>query len=611
MYRFIAMIWSAPDERQSDAAEIVKQRLLASQTDWSCVVKSPGLWVYHSGAQSNQNQAYVVEGEQGAVLGKLFDRQIDNHSAPSRVIFDSKESRNIIQSEARRLVEYYWGRYVAFIKDRRSDISYALRAPTGALPCYYSEFRGVDIYFSDPEYFSQLDLMQFSINWDYIAKYLSYRALQINDTGLNEVTEVQPGECIRRIGDTTTKTAYWDPARIANTDVIENPERAIVALRHATKSCVNAWASCYPSIIHTLSGGLDSSIVLSCLSKAPTRPAITCLNYFSADAEGDERALARLAAQRAQCELVERTRASASIRFEPLLNIAKSARPTPYRYQLEHSLFEAELAREIQAEAVFTGGGGDALFYQARVGLGAADYVRLHGLRRRLFMIALDAARVEKISVWSMLSKAIGSGLLARSSTGEATAVSEKRTLLVAADVLSSVDRKEIVHPYLKAAAGLPPGKLFQIHSCAIPTPYYDILVPAGGPEHVHPLVSQPLIEVCLRIPTYILTIGGQDRAIARRAFAQDVPTEIITRHAKGGLVDHVKIVFHNNIAFIREFLLDGLLVNRRLLDRHRLEQLLSEQHAIMNREFSEIQDHISTEAWLRSWSNAEQKAAA
>ena len=51
------------------------------------------------------------------------------------------------------------------------------------------------------------------------------------------------------------------------------------------------------------------------------------------------------------------------------------------------------------------------------------------------------------------------------------------------------------------------------------PFDFYDPLGQGNEAERISPLFSQPLMELCLRIPTYVLTEGGWDRAVARRAF--------------------------------------------------------------------------------------------
>ena len=118
------------------------------------------------------------------------------------------------------------------------------------------------------------------------------------------------------------------------------------------------------------------------------------------------------------------------------------------------------------------------------------------------------------------------------------------------------------------------------------------------------PLLSQPLVETCLRIPTYVLIRSGRDRAVARQAFERDLPSEIARRQAKGRADQHVRNILDANLDFVRELLLDGVLVKRGWLNRAALELYLTRERSPADHQYSEIlQEHLCTEAWLRRWS--------
>ena len=95
-------------------------------------------------------------------------------------------------------------------------------------------------------------------------------------------------------------------------------------MRQCVRDVVHAWASCYDHMLLSLSGGLDSSIVLACLKDAPSRPRVTCFHYYPLGADLDERAYARAAAAKAGLELLERPRDS-SFSLQPLLTRAPRA----------------------------------------------------------------------------------------------------------------------------------------------------------------------------------------------------------------------------------------------------------------------------------------------
>ncbi|MFN3631183.1 MAG: asparagine synthase-related protein, partial [Casimicrobiaceae bacterium] len=131
---------------------------------------------------------------------------------------------------------------------------------------------------------------------------------------------------------------------------------------------------------------------------------------------------------------------------------------------------------------------------------------------------------------------------------------------------------------------------------------YYDPFEQATAPELVHPLFSQPLVELCLRLPTYLLAHGGRGRALARNAFATDLPPQVANRRSKGGMEEHITAVLHANIDFVRGLLLEGELSRRGMLDRPKVEQLLSGRPTTLVCSPSQIHGLIAVEAWLSRW---------
>src|SRR3546814_16329300 len=53
--------------------------------------------------------------------------------------------------------------------------------------------------------------------------------------------------------------------------------------------------------------------------------------------------------------------------------------------------------------------------------------------------------------------------------------------------------------------------------------------------DTVHPLMSQPIIEACLSVPSWEACSGGSYRSFTRRAFTGDLPHTGIEVRIKGG----------------------------------------------------------------------------
>jgi asparagine synthase (glutamine-hydrolysing) len=612
VYRYLALIWNPSDERSRLAAITLSERL-TREPQWIRGLNEAGVAIFHKGQHPGSSHTRPLAHCAGAVLGRIFSRQIEDPRSAARITFDHAESSQIVASGGCRLFERYWGRYVAIVRNSHTGEVWVLRDPSGGFPCWLVVHEGVSIVCSDIEDCRALEVMPFTVNWRYIEGFVAYPGLQIRATALNEVSEVQPGERLRWSSGTLQRSLQWDPIDIARSTPIESYAEAVASLRATVVGCVHTWASCYDGILHNLSGGLDSSIVLGALVTAPSRPELVCLNYFGTGPNEDERHYARLMAGQAGARLVEHQLDPQAVRLQDLLSLRHSPRPWFYMYELEHGHYEGELAQRHGAGALFSGAGGDGVFFQARAELAVTDYLFQHGLRAGLLRTAIDAARVSRKSIWPLLWQAVRTRLFAPAWDPVALAKPFARTIVNRELLTALKSDASLAHPWFTPAAirGVPPGILFHVMSVSLPPAYYNAFQSSSYPERTLPLISQPLVELCLRLPTYLLITSGVDRALARRAFANDLPAEIARRQAKGRADQHVRNMLDANLEFVREFLLDGLMVRRGLLNREALELYLTRERSPADFQYSEIlQEHVCTEAWLRTWLTTSSAAA-
>jgi asparagine synthase (glutamine-hydrolysing) len=614
VYRFFVLWWDVRNPTATSTAREIVSRLKASSPEWESVLAEDGFEVLHHGAGGTDAtsrdrltfcETRTMPRGAGVIFGRAFasGHELDAHSycAP----FPEADSSRVCSSGGVYLIESFWGRYVAAFRDLAQQRLSILRDPTGGLPCFTAEHEGVRLVFSDIESCLALGLMRFSINWKYVSSFVPYSALQIPETGLNEVLEVQPGERVSFIDGRRESALLWKPSEIASTKRIEEPVVAIAALRETVRQCVGAWASLHRSIVHNLSGGLDSSIVLSCLKSAPGHPRITCLHYYAPASAEDEREYARLVARHMDAELVECALDPAAARLERMMSIRPSPRPWFYTYDLIHSPIEARVMNEHGATGLFSGAGGDGLFIQAHAELAVADYLHHHGLRTGVFRVALDAARINRASVWPTLRLGILRHFRRAASSNTFAQFGEARSLIPPAVYEQARNDDSLFHPWIRAAEhGLAPGLLWQILCLSVPSPFYESFGGATEIERTPVLVSQPIMELCLRIPSYVWISGGRDRAIARRAFSDALPGTVVRRTQKGLIDRYNRKMLDENAAFVREMLLDGLLVKQGLLDRGRLDAYIRADASSPGFEYNEVvRQHLCTEVWLRKWS--------
>jgi asparagine synthase (glutamine-hydrolysing) len=621
LYRYFVLIWDPTDSDAHAGAALVAQRLKESSSDWGIVLDSRGLIAFDADAggtvSASRSRATSCETRlltgraDGVVFGRVFRRGLELRSHALSQPFDADESELIRLTGGKHLIDCYWGRYVAVVRyfGEMSGVA-VVRDPTGGLPCFETSFRGVRCIFSDVQALLSLGLIQLTINWRYVASFVAYSALQIRETGLREVAEVQPGERAVFRGTSSARDLLWSPSTIASTNRIERQQDAIEAVRSTVEQCVHAWASLHRSLVLNLSGGLDSSIVLGCLKSAPHRPRLTCLHYYAPRSQEDEREFARLVAGKMDAELVEVELDSKETRLEELMNIRPFPKPWFYLYDLIHSPVEAALLNDRGATSVFSGAGGDGLFVQARADLAIADFLNSRGFGPGVLRVALDASRINRTSLWPTLAAGIRRWLRCQPRAA-LTDLGGTRTL-VPPDILAAARGDDsLFHVWISAARDANPGLLWQILCMSVPAPFYESFGGATELERTSVLMSQPLMELCLRIPSYVWISGGKDRAVARRAFANVLPSEIVRRTQKGAIDRHNRRLLDENAAFIRETLLDGLMVNAGLLDGDKLARYMSPDTSSEGYEYNEVlRQHLCTEVWLRRWSALTTSAA-
>ena len=609
MFRYLAFVWHDEDAAARETARSLIDRHSSHWPEWQVALRRKGIFVGYAGTRVGSSEPCFLADGAGVVLGKLFERSAGGQSVATPLTLDASRTRPILESRGRHLVDHYWGRYVAFLHEPASGASWVLRDPSSGLPCLTLRFGGVRVYFSAMSEIQHLGLGALDLNWEYLRAWACMMRGQTAATGLREVSQVLGGECVELRDDRADSTFYWDPLRIASSALIEDPAEATRAMRETVIDVVRAWASCYSGITLSLSGGLDSSIIYAALRDTPAQRKLTCFHYYPLSTDIDERYFARLVAQSGGSELLERPRQS-TVSLQPMLGAAATHEPANYLYHLEHSRLDATLAAEHGASAAFNGWGGDQLFYQYRGRFAAVDYLHYRGLRPHFLRVAFDSAQMDRVSIWAVIREALAEHVHPHRWTIRDELPNFRP--LVRQEVMDEVyGSTTYVHPLLRDPRGTPNGKLWHAFQLVGPWDFYDPFGEPGDPECVTPLYSQPLLELCLRIPVHVLTLDGWDRAIARRAFYAELPREVANRRHKGGIHRHIQEIVEHNSAFIRELLFEGVLVREGVIDRKKLTTVLSGKASKIQHSSAELVDLVGMEAWLRRWCNQGWRAAA
>jgi asparagine synthase (glutamine-hydrolysing) len=172
-------------------------------------------------------------------------------------------------------------------------------------------------------------------------------------------------------------------------------------------------------------------------------------------------------------------------------------------------------------------------------------------------------------------------------------------------DVLRDLEKSEPPSLYALNDQALSRGRQWQINLlCArrtIPGPFARI----DDPPQIAPLLSQPIIELCVRIPTWFQMEDRRDRALSRAALEHDLPPEIHARRDKGEAEDFAFAIVQQNFEFLREALLDGVIATSGLIDRARLAAVLSPRPSAEAVTSVPLFDLLGAEIWARAWQSA------
>ena len=609
MYRYLAVIWNPAEPPQSSAVRELTARLKA---EFAGVNVGAGLVIGYTSGGTGSFQAYDLNNGAGVVLGRLFYTDMHEDAVPLAVRFDSTASRELLASRGRNLLERYWGQYVAFINDGATATVLVIRDPTAAVPCYIASHSGMTFVFSDVSDYFRLTPATLSINWRYVCARLLNPFLHLSETGITEISMLRGGERLElRRGLEYRRTSCWDIARTAVAQPIEDLATAVTLARTTVRSCVAAWAARHSRISLRLSGGLDSSVVLACLLRAPSRPEVTCVNYFDSSSGNDERYFARVAAQTtrspygAHYDLIEYERDPNTVPFDSVFDVEFSACPSVCLHPLIERALDQQVMRE-HGDIIFTGLGGDAIFCRLRDESPAIDYVHRHGLGRQLPRIAHEVSRGAG-SFWSVLRHAVQQGLLNRNQPCQWEVHGNS---LASADIRKIFEQR--LNDYMtpawavggptRDALKLSAGKLRHIESMSVGWHVQDCLKSMTRVTWAAPLASQPILELFARMPLYLFTSRAEDRAVTRRAFAGDLSPELLARRSKAGLTTFSHRVIRRHWKFLREFMLDGILVERGLLSAPKLEALFSRPEAELGSSVTDLFCCFDVEVWLRRW---------
>lgn len=568
---FLHLAWTAGTLGSKFAESVTAA---AREAGFECCEATPTAWL---GVAGPRPPALRTQRGDGLVLiGDVFDLG----GLPGRIEETDKDRFAALCCGA-------WGRYVALARTQDGRVRSLFRDPSGAMEALAWTVDSLQVITSStPDWLIQAANPRARIRRERLGVLIADPSAIVGEIALEGVLACGAGDVLDL--DTREARPLWRPSRLRPLKV--GTDEAAPALEACIDRATLRLSAGVTSAVAELSGGLDSAIVSRALMRAGGRVR-SWVNVFSALPESDERGYARYAAEGLRGDLTyveRRTEHLAAAAFDAT---SGEARPSLTGQDVGFDRLMADACEALGVEALFTGKGGDAVFLHAVDGDVFMDLRRARGVRALLSPLLPALSRWTRTSAWSI---ARGEGRR----TGRGIGQSGLQPSLVIEDLRQ--DGPD--HAWLKDLEHLGPAKQRHVAAVVGNLGFQTRCRRSAAVDMIHPLTSQPVVELCLSLPTWVLATGGRDRGLARQAFAARLPPAIVERRSKGDYTAFFHREIAANLPFIRDYLLGGRLADLGVIDRSRLEASLDPDRLLWIGGPPELSRVLVVEAWVRRW---------
>jgi asparagine synthase (glutamine-hydrolysing) len=585
MRRFLAVLWQSDRQPTTIPAAL----RLARSTGMRSVCHVPGMMLAVNDIETLTFDASSC-GMAGAVVGDVHYRH-----GPSDVRVDAPaETERLVQAcRSGELAKQCWGSFLALQQRSDDGSSEAYHSPFSSLPVYYATLPGAVVLASDAALLKALGESPCTIDWGSIAIQIAYDDFAFRSTCITGIRELRCGQALQwRRDHSPIVRSIWNPwAHAATDEWFDDEAAALERLEREMVRCTAARIHGLASPLLDLSGGLDSSVLAALISKNGID--VQAVNMFSPATEGDERSFARAVADHLGIALTE---AAPQADLVDIRRCASPHLPRPHARSFVQEIDRLTLAATSHTAAFINGGGGDAVFCHLQSSGPAVDVLRSPGSAAGFLRTVHEIAATAQVSFWVALRKALAK---TTRSTSRVKLVGNPKFL--SGDVIAAPSGDEL--PWPPPPRGVLPGKLEHVRGIYSSCFNMQGFARSSNMKAVFPLLSQPLVETCLRIPTWMWLAQGHDRYLARKIAGKWLPSQVAWRRSKGGLGQLQRDIYRLNKLAVREMLLDGVLQANGIIDRAAIEAQMVPGSELRSDQFPRLLRLCDFEAWALHWS--------
>ena len=542
--------------------------------------------------ESSAEKVIRLKNDTGLLIGRLFENNSGNQAR------DLGLSLNDLIADPEKLSKNYWGRYILSIFNQDEKTITLFRDPLGLTTLYIAKTLGGIIFSSKLSIIYDSLLDKPSINWNYLTSYVAYPHFPTLTTPFNDIFELSAGHFIMLSEDSfTEQKPFWFPVNDSSYANQNDYEEKIIPI---LENCTRAWSNNASNIYVELSGGIDSSSVLMILKQiAPDNVTLTGVNFYHPlIASSNEIIHARKVA--ASCAIdLQLIDLSDHLLLTKLPNY-RTCKPSSFLLNCSADEAIAAYTKGSNNNEIMTGQGGDHLFMCPPSIDSVTDYFLEKGVNGITKKIK-DISAYYRMPLVQVLGKSIQS--LAKYYTGSNSYLQKP---IVSSWMQKSfkekLDARIFRSTFLDKLKDLNPAKAQHVFSIYQAIMYIDRGHKLENKPSIDPLLSQPLVELALSIPTYEMYGDGNDRIPFRRAFFNYTKNDYIWRKTKGETSGIVSLSFQHNIKTVKELALEGRFAQENLINKELLfAEIMKIQHGSCENAWP-IANLLAAEVWLNAW---------
>jgi asparagine synthase (glutamine-hydrolysing) len=501
------------------------------------------------------------------------------------------------------------GMFAFALYDKRSGAVILCRDRIGIKPLYYTTQNGRLIFASEIKAILIALSVKPDVNMTRIDFYTSQGYVPGEETLFAGIRKLQPGHTMTwHNGEVVTKR-YWDLANIQPLNITFH--EALEQFEDMLFDCVRMRMMSDVPLGAFLSGGLDSSAIVSCMSRLNSTPVKTFTVGYQDDPESSEFEYARMVANHCHTEHHEFN--LTAIDFFESLDLLLTHTEEPIVESAAVALYRvSQLARD-HAIVLLSGEGGDEILAGYPLHRLTRTMNRLNTIIRycpknllRAFRPLLARGSEKRMKYWDWVNTPL-----------------RERYQSISNDVTESIKREmytESMSEYVGNRVNKYYVDLFERmplgHSDLSRMAYADInswlpddlllkadkMTMATSVELRVPLLDYRLMEFCVALPDQYRLTAGQGKYILKKAMEKWLPHDIIYRKKRGFPVPIAKWFRTHLKKQTREILLDPKCTSRNYFKQSYVENVLNMHEAGKEDYSRRIFSMLTLELWHRKY---------